>query len=358
MDNTIMIMKSWQYLKRLMPLVVGTIAASILVYAQMHTARAEVSTAVGNDVSGSELRSLTIESWDYDRSGGGYGWEVVTDKDNALKKNNPYKPLDFTDQAEREAKLIPGTPADVKDNINFKDARVQGVRFAFTFPGYNVVTIRPPWVDHYKIERPRPYLFDIASAAGQQNTTCYKDATLSQTRKTTRPVMVDCIRGIDMPGNVKAVSVWVMGRGNEYDLEGWFEDWKGDTHILKFGSVDFIGWRPLSVKIPIKIPQDVDSFPQIKTLAFRQFKLRSRPKTSLEPVYIFFDELRILTDVFEVNFDGAQLDFDENDCSRKNRLLKLIRTNSRFPERWPDLVDCKASPGPAKAGDFKKAGTP
>ncbi|MCB1174636.1 MAG: endoflagellar filament sheath protein, partial [Leptospiraceae bacterium] len=153
-------------LKRFQPAgtVIGALACGALLSAAwMQFASAEVNTAIGNDVSANELRAITVESWDYDRSTGGYGWEVVTDKDNPLKESAPYKPLDFSDQAEREAKLIPGTPTDIKDNINFKDARVQGARFVFTFPGYNVVTIRPPWVDHYKIERPRPYLYDIAN---------------------------------------------------------------------------------------------------------------------------------------------------------------------------------------------------
>ncbi|MCB1322387.1 MAG: endoflagellar filament sheath protein, partial [Leptospiraceae bacterium] len=231
----------------------------------------------------------------------------------------------------------------------YEQAYILGVKFAFTFPGWNVVTIRPPRVDHYMVERPRPHLNEIALADSttQRNRSCFQDASLSQYTNSNRPVYIDCVNGIDMPGEVKAISVWVMGRGNEYELEGWIEDWRGDTHILKFGSIDFIGWRPLTVQVPSFVPQDISSFPQIKTLVFRQFKIRSRPETSLEPVYVFFDELRVLTDVFEVHFDGASIDFDAADCERKNRLYRLIKDNARYPDRWPELTNCSESPKPA-----------
>ncbi|MBL8018050.1 MAG: endoflagellar filament sheath protein [Leptospirales bacterium] len=338
-----------------MSVALGTVAAIGLGLATGY-ARADVKTAVGSDVSSKELRSITVESWDRDYSKGGYGWEVSTDKDTT-SKDGVYQPVAATLQAEREVKLIKGTPQDVRENLNYAEARVLGVKFGFTFPGNNVVSIRPPHVDQYVVERPRPFLSEYAVTGDYKSRSCYKDPALSSIASG-RALVIDCLYGIELPGEVHQVSVWVMGRGNEYDLEGWFEDWKGATHIIKFGSINFVGWRPLSITIPKSIPQDVNSYPAIKTLVFKQFKIRSRTDTSLETVYVFFDELRVLTDIFEVHFDGAQLDFDKGDCERKNHLLKLIRDNARNPQAYSQLVDCTKSPGPAAPFQNAPAGQP
>jgi len=307
-------------------------------------ARAEVKTIIGNDVSASELRAITVESWDRDYSTGGYGWEVHTDKDT--KTLGTYQSAASNLQVEREVKLVKGTPADIRENMGYENARLLGVKFAFTFTGYNVVTIRPPAVDQYMVERPRPYLNELALAENYKARSCYQNPALSSSATTQRAQMVDCVVGVNLPGQVEKVSVWVLGRGNDYNLEGWIEDWKGDTHIFKFGSIDFVGWRPMTIDIPKNVPQDVSSYPQIKTLVFRQFKLRSNPQTSLEAVYLFFDELRILTNVFEVNFDGNQIDFDRPDCEQKNRLIKLIQSSARRPDLY-EPKDCSTAPGPA-----------
>ncbi|MBE7439941.1 MAG: endoflagellar filament sheath protein [Spirochaetales bacterium] len=343
------ILEKW---KNHLPLALGVALAATLGYGST-IGHAKVETAIGSDVTANELRALTIESWDTDYSRGGYGWEVITNEDNT-PRGAKYEFLAASQKAEREVKLIKGTPRDIKENQNYDKAKILAVRFSFSFPGYNVVSIRPPTkdvndqiVDHYTIERPRPYLNEIAFSGEYRARSCFQNPENSFSRLSNRPVVVDCVTGIEIPGVVKQVSVWVMGRGNEYTLEGWFEDWKGDSHILQFGSVDFVGWRPLTAKIPTTVPQDVDSYPQIKTVVFKQFKLRAKPETSLEPVYIFFDELRVLTDIFEVHFDGAAIDFDKPDCNRKNRLFDIIRKNARFPDHWPVLADCSVAPGPA-----------
>ena len=333
------------------PYIVGGLAAVVFGFASV-TGKAGVETAIGSDVSSGELRALTVESWDKDYTGGGYGWLLETNRDEQIqtKPGDPepkYEPQYSNAEVDREVKLVKGTPGDVRENQNFDEARLLAVKFAFTFPGYNVATIRPPHVDNYAIERPRPYMNDQVVEGTAKPRNCYKDTNLSEYQSTKRAQFIDCIYGVEMPGIVKKISIWVAGRGNEYDLEGWIEDWKGDTHILKFGSLDFVGWRPLTVEVPDTVPQDIDSFPQIKTIVFTKFKIRSTPQTSLEPVYIFFDELRILTDVFEVHFDGAQLDFDRSDCERKNRLLKVIKRAARFPEHFREPVDCQKAPGPA-----------
>ncbi|MDH5656259.1 MAG: hypothetical protein OEZ34_10145, partial [Spirochaetia bacterium] len=130
----------------------------------------------------------------------------------------------------------------------------------------------------------------------------------------------------------------------------WVEDWTGRVHILKFGSVDFIGWKPLTTMIPINIPQKQDVFPPTKNLIFKQFKLRSRHDTNQDTVYIFFDEFRALSKIFEVHFDGAQIDFDRADCERKNYLINLLRRNARNPDIYASAADCSTAPGAAEAG--------
>jgi hypothetical protein len=336
-----------KYFKTASPVLIGVFAAVSVAFTGLES-RSAVSTAIGSDVSESELRAITVESWDKDFSAGGYGWQVFTTSDTA-EQGKPYQPTYSNAMVEREVKLLPGTPRDVKENLNYADAKILAVKFAFTFPGNNVISIKPPQnSEDYLIERARPHFNEQTIEGTVPPKSCFKDPTRSAYRSQ-RGQFVDCIYGVELPGKVTKVSVWVAGRGNDYTLEGWFEDWKGNSHILEFGSLNYVGWRPLTVTIPSYIPQDVDSFPATKTLVFKQFKIRANPKTSLEPVILYFDELRILTDIFEVHFDGAQIDFDKNDCERKNRLLALLQKNARYPDAFGQKVDCSKAPGPAGA---------
>ena len=58
---------------------------------------------------------------------------------------------------------------------------------------------------------------------------------------------------------------------------------------------------------PVTAPQAVDSYPQTKFLRIERFVLRASPNAEIADVYVFFDQLKILTDDYEVNFDGQEL---------------------------------------------------
>lgn len=298
----------------------ASIASLLLLGGIAMAKKSNLTTQIGNDVSGKEVKAITVESFDCVKDAE-YGWELFTDKDSVIPPSYyddgfKYDPkLAPSSQAMREVKLITGhKPQDLR-YIDKDKNKVLGVKFQFTYPGYNEVTIRPPRTPQYAIERIRSYISD-----NDLDRADYKQDP--EKRKPKQAVYT--IYGIELPGVVKALSVWVLGRGNEYDLEAWIEDWKGDNHILKMGSLDFVGWRPMTAAIPNWVPQDIDSYPQTKTIVFKQFKIRSNPKTSGEMVYLFMDEIKALTDVFEVHFDGAEVDFDEDDKARKIHLKKVL----------------------------------
>jgi len=314
-------------------IILGSTAIAIATAGFLGLAFAEkkhVKTSNGSDLSVNELRAITLESWDET------AWEVFTDKDGINYTTYPsndagakYDPqLPPTAQAMRAVKLVDGAysyPRDVKylDNNTAKDKlKVLGIKFQFTYPGNNEVTIRPPREDKYKQVRFRDFITE-------------NDVDRNEAKKT--PDQRDPkatansfnIYGLEFPGFGKALSVWVCARGAEYDLEGWIDDYKGDTHIVKFGSLNFVGWRPMTAKIPTSIPQSRSTYPATRTAVFKQFKIRSTPKSTGDPVILFFDELRLLTDTFEVHFDGANLDFDKDDCVNKNKIEQALQDSKR-----------------------------
>ncbi len=233
---------------------------------------ADLKSPAGEDVDAKELRSLIVEGWE------ATGWDVAPE---------PPAPIGTA-----EAHLVDGRPASLAFDQDNKKS--MGLKFQFVYPGYNKVILTPP-----KEKVVKRY----TGTLDENNKPKYKD-----------------VPGVELPGKVQAVSVWVLGRQNEYQLEGWIEDWTGDNHIFQFGSLDFVGWKPLSVDIPDSMPQGVESYPQTKTLVFKRFIIRSTPKTSKEEVILFFDSLKVLTDMYDIFFDGAELNYDDADKANKERM--------------------------------------
>ncbi len=236
-------------------------------------ARSAIETNVKPDLSAEQLKIVVVEDFeDSSKVGSAEGWKIST-VPAELKDKGDKNPVEIL-----ESKLVKGKPNDLKPEdyaANGKGTKDKfenclGIHFQFKYPGYNSVHLEPPLVKLNGEKEKR--------------------------------------RAIPLPGQAKAISLWFHGRGNDYKLETWVEDYRGNVHILKLGSVNFVGWRPLKTYIPINIPQKIDSYPQTKFLKIVRFVLRANPDEPANEIFMFFDQLKVLTDDFEVNFDGQKLD--------------------------------------------------
>ena len=112
---------------------------------------------------------------------------------------------------------------------------------------------------------------------------------------------------IVIPGAAKKIDVWAWGANYYYNIEVHLRDYRGIVHKLPLGSLHFIGWRNLSVAIPVQIPQFIRYLPMEKPLTFVRFVIWTEPNERVDDFYIYFDHLKVLTDVYRERFDGDVL---------------------------------------------------
>ncbi len=262
----------------------------------------KIVTNVPSDVSGSEERAIVIEDFENSKTAANIeddGWFVTSNPkaytkakdEETLKRKNPVMSL--------ELKYIDGGPNDMKvedqysiTGLGKEKKKVLGLKFRFRYPGPNVVTIDAPKEVDWK-ERTPVMTYDQALRQDVQE------------------------RGLQLPGRAKEISLWVHGRGFPYTLELWIKDFKGDVHILEKQSLNYVGWRPLTFQIPENIPQTSDTYPVTRTTKLVRLVIREvtavegeRSSTAVRnnsDVYMFFDQIKVLTDTYEVYFDGQDM---------------------------------------------------
>ncbi len=112
---------------------------------------------------------------------------------------------------------------------------------------------------------------------------------------------------IQIPGRVQTLDVWAWGTNHDYYLDVELEDYTGVVHTLHLGSLDYAGWKDLIVTVPTSIPQSVNTIPKLKGLKFLKFVIWTQPTADVSDYYIYFDQLKVLTDMFETRIDGEDL---------------------------------------------------
>lgn len=116
---------------------------------------------------------------------------------------------------------------------------------------------------------------------------------------------------VTLPGRVKEMDLWVWGSNYNYVMEAHFIDYTGVNHRLEMGRLDFNGWENMLLKLPNTIPQSRKYYPKFRALKLTKFVIRTAPTEKVDNYYVYFDHLKVLTDVHETLFDGSELTNDE-----------------------------------------------
>lgn len=123
-------------------------------------------------------------------------------------------------------------------------------------------------------------------------------------------------RPIPIEGITKTISVWTVGRNYNHVLKIIVQDFFGNRFELFMGKLNFQGWKKLTVAIP---PQNPDGFGGIVQRNYHYnnymglkvvgFKIECDPMEAFGSYYIYFDDLRAVTDLFaEENRDEDDMD--------------------------------------------------
>jgi hypothetical protein len=123
-------------------------------------------------------------------------------------------------------------------------------------------------------------------------------------------------RGITIPGKVNNMDVWVWGSNFDYYMDVHLRDYRGMTHVLRLGNVNYRGWRNLRITIPSWIPQDARYVAELRNgnftsdlrgLQLTKIVLWTRPQERVNGFFVYLDEIKVETDMYRDPFDGEEL---------------------------------------------------
>ncbi|MDR3335069.1 MAG: flagellar filament outer layer protein FlaA [Treponema sp.] len=112
---------------------------------------------------------------------------------------------------------------------------------------------------------------------------------------------------IPIPGRVQYLDMWVWGSNLRYDLEAYVRDYQGVIHTVKMGNLAFQGWKNLRASVPRSISQAKRILPAKQSLTFVKFRIWTQPQEQVNNFYIYFDQFRVVSDMFESIYDGKEL---------------------------------------------------
>ncbi|MEW5816101.1 MAG: flagellar filament outer layer protein FlaA [Spirochaetota bacterium] len=107
------------------------------------------------------------------------------------------------------------------------------------------------------------------------------------------------VRPLPIEGICKTLSLWVVGRNFNHNLIIMIEDQFGNRADISMGKLNFSGWKKLTAAIPAYIKQRDYHFANKMGIKIVGFRVETDPAESYGTYYVYFDDLRAVTDLFE-----------------------------------------------------------
>ncbi len=119
---------------------------------------------------------------------------------------------------------------------------------------------------------------------------------------------INPIRPLPIEGITKSVSLWVTGRNTRHILKLIIKDHLGNYTELTMGDLNFSGWKKMVVAIPPSIIQRDYHYNDKMGIQIIGFKVECDLEETYGKYYIYFDDLRAVTDLFaEQNRDADDI---------------------------------------------------
>ena len=113
-------------------------------------------------------------------------------------------------------------------------------------------------------------------------------------------------RPLPVEGTVKTISLWVCGRNQSHDMYVLVQDYFGKNFELYLGNLGFSGWKKLTCVVP---PSDDGEHGIVQSSAYYGdrpglkilgFKVDCNPMQARGSYYIYLDDLRAVTDLYDM----------------------------------------------------------
>ncbi|GAB6090051.1 flagellar filament outer layer protein FlaA [Spirochaeta dissipatitropha] len=105
-------------------------------------------------------------------------------------------------------------------------------------------------------------------------------------------------RPLVVPGIAKTISVWVVGRNFNHELSVVIADHFGNRAVIPMGRLNFSGWKELTAAVPTHIVQQNVHYSDLMGIQILGFVIRPALMETYGSYYVYFDDLRVVTDLF------------------------------------------------------------